>query len=156
MSKPLPTLEWLHVCDHAFRDEQGKLCLIGLFDTLASVELPGRLPVFSVAIGMCDGEGQYEVGLQIEAPSGKAVNMKLPPVQLASKASKARAVVRLAGMPFEEFGTYTFRLILDGMPLEWPAHVLQHLQAQPQGNGGGSMAGGASATMPPPPDFPQN
>jgi hypothetical protein len=155
MTNPLPTLEWLHVCDHAFRDEQGKLCLIGLFDTLASAELPGRLPVFSVAIGLCDGEGQYDVGIQVEAPSGKAVNMKLPPVQLATRESKARAVVRLAGMPFEEFGNYTFRLILNGVPLEWPAHVLAHHEVAQQ-PGAASAPGGASATMPPPPDFPQN
>ena len=60
-TKPTPTLEWLHVCDYAFRDEQGKLCMIGLFDTLASLRLPGRLPVFCVAMGLTDGLGQYDI-----------------------------------------------------------------------------------------------
>jgi hypothetical protein len=153
MSKPLPTLDWLHVCDHAFRDETGKLCMIGLFDSLASVELPGRLPMLCVALGLSDGIGDYEVGLQIEAPSGTANNMKLPAVNLADRKAKARAVIRLAGMPFEEFGTYTFRLILDGMPMEWPVHQLEHVQAQQQGGGAPQGVPGA---MPPPPDFPQN
>jgi hypothetical protein len=145
MTNPLPTVDWLHVCDHAFRDEQGKLCLIGLFDTLASQELPGRLPMLSVAIGLSDGSGEYEIGLQVTAPSGKAVNMNLPPVQLADARAKARAVIRLNGMPFEEFGTYTFRLILDGAPIEWPCHQLVHSQIQAQTNNPGP------GTMPPPP-----
>jgi len=154
MSKPLPTLDWLHVCDHAFRDEAGKLCMIGLFDSLASVKLPGSLPMLCVALGLSDGLGDYEVGLQIEAPSGKAQNMKLPTVNLSDRKAKARAVIRLAGMPFEEFGTYTFRLILDGAPVEWPCHILEHVEA-PQAAGGTPTQAGPSG-MPPLPDFPQN
>jgi len=145
MTNPLPTVDWLHVCDHAFRDEQGKLCLIGLFDTLASQELPGRLPMLSVAIGLSDGDGEYEIGLQVTAPSGKSVNMKLPSVQLADPRAKARAVIRLNGMPFEEFGTYAFRLILDGAPIEWPCHYLEHSQIQAPTNGPDP------GSMPPPP-----
>ena len=154
MSNPLPTLEWLHVCDHAFRDETGKLCMIGLFDSLASVELPGRLPMLCVALGLCDGIGDYEVGLQIESPSGQSQNMKLPAVNLADRNAKARAVIRLAGMPFEEFGRYTFRLVLNGAPVEWPVHKLDHVQAQQQGSAPPGDPG--VGQMPPPPDFPQN
>ncbi len=71
--------------------------------------------------------------------------MKLPPVKLADKRAKARAVIRLNGMPFEEFGTYTFRLILDGAPIEWPCHTLEHSQIQAPTNGPDT------GTMPPPP-----
>ena len=85
MSKPRPTLEWLHVCDYAFRDEQGKVGMIGLFDTLASAKLPGRLPMFCVAFGVTDGVGEYNMGLQVIAPSGKVVDLKLPPIQLHNK-----------------------------------------------------------------------
>ena len=152
MSNPLPTLDWLHVCDHAFRDETGKLCMIGLFDSLASVQLPGRLPMLCVALGLSDGIGDYEVGLQIEAPSGKAQNMKLPTVNLADRKAKARAVIRLAGMPFEEFGTYTFRLVLGGAPVEWPVHRLDHVEAPQQQ--GGALPQGNPSGMPPLPDFP--
>ena len=94
---------------------------------------------------LSDGNGEYEIGLQVTAPSGKAVNMKLPPVQLADPRAKARAVIRLNGMPFEEFGTYAFRLILDGAPIEWPCHYLEHSQIQAPTNGP------ASGSMPPPP-----
>ena len=130
MNKPIPTLEWLHVCDHAFRDEQGKLCLIGLFDTLASTRLPGRLPVFCVAFGLVDGQGEYQVGLRVEAPSGKAVDLKLPPAQMAHRKAKARAVIRLSSMPFEEFGTYTFKLVVDQQPVDWPVHLIEHVEAR--------------------------
>lgn len=140
--KPPPTLEWLHVCDHAFRDEQGKLCLIGMFDSLASLRLPGRLPVFCVAIGLTDGQGQYEVALRIEAPSGKHVEMQLPPMVLQSRKAKARAVIRLSALPFEEFGPYVFRLVVDKQPLDYPVHVIDHLEARP-------------AEPPAPPPYPQ-
>ncbi|KAA3608110.1 MAG: hypothetical protein DWQ01_13635 [Planctomycetota bacterium] len=159
MAKPIPTLEWLHICDYAFRDEHGKLCLIGLFDALHSVRLPGRLPMFSVAIGLTDGEGQYEAGLQILAPSGKTIHLKLPPFQLAERRAKARAVIRLASLPFEEFGRYTFRLVVDGQPVDYPVHLLDHLelktppgQAGPGGNpptGGPGFEPGGSFPAPP-------
>ena len=152
MPGPLPTLEWLHICDYAFRDEQGKLCMIGLFDSLHSVNLPGRLPIFSVAIGLTDGKGSYQVGLRIEAPGGTAVDLQLPPVQLADRRAKARAVIRLASLPFEEFGTYTFRLILEGQPVDAPVHLLEHLQLQ---GGGPEVPGIRGPGLPPPPDFPQ-
>ena len=152
--KPFPQVEFIHVCDHAFRDEHGKLCLIGMFDNLASAQLPGRLPVFSVAFGVTGGQGSYELGLQVEAPSGKAVNMKMPPLQLQDPRAKVRTVLRLAGMPFEEYGTYVFRMVVDGVPLAEPVHHLDHLEA-PQGSGvqpGQAMPQG----FPPPPDFPMN
>ncbi len=131
-NKPVPSLEWLHVCDYAFRDEQGKLCMIGLFDTLASLRLPGRLPMFCVALGLSDGQGQYEVALRVEAPSGKHVELKLPAMALQHRKSKARAVIRLSAMPFEEFGPYVFRLVVDGQPFDYPVHVIEHLEARQQ------------------------
>ncbi len=125
--------------------------MIGLFDSLHSVNLPGRLPIFSVAIGLTNGKGSYKVGLRIEAPTGAAVDLQLPPVQLADRRAKARAVIRLASLPFEEFGTYTFRLILEGQPVDAPVHLLEHLQLE----GGPEVTGVRGPGLPPPPDFPQ-
>jgi len=85
----------------------------------------------SVAMGLTDGKGQYGVALQVEAPSGKTVDMPLPPLQLTERAHKQRAVIRMAGMPFEEFGTYTFRLMIDAQPVDWPVHRLDHVESQP-------------------------
>ncbi len=127
--------------------------MIGLFDSMQSAQLPGRLPVFSVAIGLTDGQGDYEVGLNILSPSGKVVRLKLPPVRLQSKQAKVRAVVRLAGLPFEEFGAFTFRLEIEGQPQESPVHVLEHVQAQ--GNAGGAGTPPVPG-FPPPPDFQGN
>jgi len=151
MGKPLPTLEWLHICDYAFRDEHGKLCLIGMFDALHSVRLPGRLPMICAAIGLTDGAGQYDIGLQIVAPSGKVLDLQLPAIALQERRAKARAVIRLASMPFEEFGRYVFRLKIDGQPIDYPVHQIDHveLQAAP----GGFQAPGGGPGMPPPPDF---
>ncbi|TAH35051.1 MAG: hypothetical protein EYC70_14790 [Planctomycetota bacterium] len=131
MTKPLPTLEWLHVCDYAFRDEHGKLCLIGLFEALHSLKLPGFLPVYCVAIGLTDGQGEYKIGLQIQAPSGKTMDLALPPVVLKDRHAKARAVIRLASMQFGEFGRYTFRLKVDDQPMDYPVHLVDHLEAKP-------------------------
>ncbi len=130
--RPPPTLEWIHVCDYAFRDEQGKLCLIGMFDHLASVQLPGRLPMLCVAFGLTDGLGEYPVSLRVTRPSGENQDFPLPPVQLKDRHAKARAVVRLASMPFPEFGTYVFQLVVDGQPMDAPVHVVEHVQARQQ------------------------
>lgn len=128
MGKPVPTVEWLHVCDHAFRDEAGKLCLVGLFDALHSRQLPGRLPMMAAAVGITDGVGEYQIGLQVVAPSGKIMDLELPPLRLPERHAKQRAIVRLSGLPFEEFGRYEFRLKIDGQPIEYPCHRIDHLQ----------------------------
>ncbi|RMH04114.1 MAG: hypothetical protein D6702_04085 [Planctomycetota bacterium] len=143
MGKPIPTVEWIHVCDHAFRDESGKLCLIGLFDALHSRQLPGRLPTMAAALGITDGEGEYQVGLQVVTPSGKVIDMDLPPLHLPDRRAKQRAVVRLTGMPFEEFGRYVFRLRIDGQPQEYPCHTIDHFEmpaAEGQAAGGAGSA----------------
>ncbi len=128
MGKPIPTVEWLHVCDHAFRDESGKLCLVGMFDALHSRQLPGRLPMMAAALGITDGEGEYTIALQVVTPEGKVMDMDLPPLQLQERRAKQRAVVRLSGLPFEEFGRYTFRLKIDGQPVEYPCHTIDHFE----------------------------
>lgn len=157
MDQPVPTVEWIHVCDNAFRDEAGKMCLVGMFDSLYSQQTPGRLPVFAVAIGLSGGQGRYDIGIQVVTPGGKQINMNMPQVELPEPNVKARAAVRVTSFPFEEFGTYTFRVLLGGEPVSFPNHTLAHVQVQPRedGPGGGepSPTGIGGPNMPPPPDF---
>jgi len=155
MAQPVPTVEWIHVCDNAFRDESGKMCLVGMFDSLYSQQAPGRLPIFSVAIGLTGGEGQYDIGIQVLSPSGKELNMKMPPVELPEPSVKARAAVRITSFPFEEFGTYTFRVLLADKPIAFPNHTLAHVEVQPQeaSQTGPAPTGIGGPGMPPPPDF---
>ena len=109
--------------------------------------------MLSVAIGVTDGMGEYEIALQVQAPSGKMVDMKLPNLNLQQLQQKQRAVIRLAGMPFEEFGTYVFRLKIHGQAVAAPAHKLDHLQAQNQTQAGQSQPAQNQPTIPPPPGF---
>lgn len=155
MDQPVPTVEWIHVCDNAFRDESGKMCLVGMFDSLYSQQTPGRLPVFAVAIGLTGGQGQYDIGIQIATPSGKEINMKMPPVELPDPSVKARAAVRVTAFPFEEFGTYTFRVLMGDQPVAFPNHTMTHLEVRPQepSQTAGEPAGIGGPGMPPPPDF---
>ncbi len=132
MGKPIPTVEWIHVCDHAFRDEAGKLVLVGMFDALHSRQLPGQLPMMAAALGITDGDGEYEISLQVITPQGKVMDMNLPNLNLPERRAKQRAVVRLTGMPFEEFGRYTFRLKIDGQPVEYPCHTIDHFELPEQ------------------------
>ncbi|MAW59600.1 MAG: hypothetical protein CMJ94_02050 [Planctomycetes bacterium] len=157
MDQPIPTVEWIHVCDNAFRDESGKMCLVGMFDSLYSQQTPGRLPVFAVAIGITGGQGQYDLGIQVLTPSGKEINMKMPPVELPEPNVKARAAVRINAFPFEEFGVYTFRVLLGEQPVAFPNHTLAHVQVEPpegsQTGPAGAPSGLGGPGMPPPPDF---
>lgn len=156
MDQPVPTVEWIHVCDNAFRDEAGKMCLVGMFDSLYSQQTPGRLPVFSIAIGITGGEGQYDLGIQVLTPSGKEINMKMPPVELPDPTIKARAAVRINSFPFEEFGVYTFRVLLAEKPVAFPNHTIAHVQVDPpesQSGPAAEPAGLGGPGMPPPPDF---
>lgn len=41
--------DWLIICDHTFRDELGKVCLIGVFDQIAVADVPTTLRRMALA-----------------------------------------------------------------------------------------------------------
>lgn len=61
----LAKCEWAHLCDHAFFDQGGKPCLIGLFRSIFAHRTPTRHTHFVIAFEV-SGERGEELDLRIE------------------------------------------------------------------------------------------
>ncbi len=123
-------VEILAFCDFATKSG-GKLTLVGVFDRINTPKVPTALPVFGLAIKLrleetdlrkephkfvCkltshSGKEVVEVGGQMvtQRPAGAAND----PAEMGT----AEFAFTVPGVKFEEFGTYTASLSVDGQPL---------------------------------------
>lgn len=63
--------DWVIICDHTFRDELGKVCLIGVFDQIAVADVPTRLRRMALAFRF-SGTPRDRVtsSIRVELPKG--------------------------------------------------------------------------------------
>ena len=66
--------EWAILCDHTFKDEHGKICLIGIFDRISAKSVPTthhQLAVVMKFVG--DPKEQIRFRVEIVRPTGGLV-----------------------------------------------------------------------------------
>lgn len=115
------------LCDSA-ADYQGKLCILGAFDTLCAQEFPVVHPQCSLAVRMLfypEDTGRHQLSIQLEDEVGQVVipesalaatiDVSLPP---GSVPFVTRNLVRnLQHLRFEEPGIYRFEIKRNGRPV---------------------------------------
>ena len=115
-------------CDSA-SDYNGKMCLLGTYDTLAATHLPFERDslIFALRIeysGLLSGK--HEITLQITSPSGKAlfgensipripIELQRPPVNIGSMTENF--VIPLRDIEFSERGRHAITVLIDGKPI---------------------------------------
>jgi len=111
------------LCDAA-TDENGKLSLLGAFDTIYTQQLPAVHPQCSIALRVTFGhedEGEHKLRLNFVDADGHAImpGMDLP-VQVVlpgdSHFGTRNFVVNIQQLKFENPGLYSIDLALDGQP----------------------------------------
>jgi hypothetical protein len=67
-------VEYMHICDYAFRAEGGKACIIGIFDVIGAPSFPVTHPHMVIAIQL-RGSAHETVPIKIELgrPNGDVV-----------------------------------------------------------------------------------
>ena len=70
----MATVEYMHLCDDAFSGEDGKHCIIGIFDAISATTFPVTYPMITVALRVV-GLGQQPLRIRIEIglPRGDVV-----------------------------------------------------------------------------------
>jgi hypothetical protein len=115
------------LCDSA-ADYQGKLCILGAFDTLCAQEFPVVHPQCSLAVRLLfypEDAGRHHLSIQLEDEVGGVVipdsalsatiEVALPP---GSVPFMTRNLVRnFQQLRFEEPGTYRFEIKRNGKPV---------------------------------------
>lgn len=105
---------WLVTCEHAFFDQLGRPCLIGIFERLQVAAVPHvtHLSVLAAVEGQA-GE-RVQIGLDLVLPSGKPL-VQVPPrmVQVGPQGQFFQNFT-FNGIGLPERGTYEVRLLLAG------------------------------------------
>ncbi|MBI5663773.1 MAG: hypothetical protein HZC49_01600 [Nitrospirae bacterium] len=115
-------VELFVLCDAA-TDYQGKLNLLGTFDSIWSKQMPSAHPLCAVALRlrfMKIEEGEHKVKISIVDGDGKAVvrpveagvNIQFKNSPLTSMA--ANMILNLQGLNFQAYGEYSIDLAVDG------------------------------------------
>ena len=112
------------LCDAA-TDEQGKLNLLGAFDTIYTQQLPAVHPQCSIALRVTFGhqdEGQHKLRLSFVDADGHSI-MPRPieiPVQVTlpgdSHFGTRNFIVNIQQLKFENPGLYSIDMALDDQP----------------------------------------
>ena len=118
-------IEVFTLCDAA-ADYQGRLNILGIFDTIFAANLPALHPQCAVALRIRFSkveEGKHSLTLHIVDNDG---NMIIPPlngefgIQLAGndRQGAINLVLNLQGLPFSRYGEYAVNLVIDNRELD--------------------------------------
>lgn len=78
---PLPSVKNFIIADQVFRQEGGKWCMIGIFDTIVCPRLPTLHQSLGLYLTVADAEGEYEVRVELEDAEGRCL-ARMTPVKL--------------------------------------------------------------------------
>jgi hypothetical protein len=118
-------LQLATLCDSA-SDYQGKLCLLGAFDTLCAHQFPVTHPQCSLALRLLfdhEDRGNHEINITLRDESGDEamppftpeIDVNFPPgfVPFVTR----NIVLNLQRLRFERAGVYRFHIQMDGEEL---------------------------------------
>jgi hypothetical protein len=109
------------LCDAA-TDENGKLNLLGTFDTIYAPELPAAHPQCSVALRLTfnqEDEGEHQLRINFVDADGQPIMRDFPaiPIQVALPENmhflSRNFIVNIHQMKFENAGPYSIDIIVD-------------------------------------------
>ena len=121
------------LCDAA-EDYNGKLCIMGAFDTLMSDHFPVAHPHCAIALRLlfrANDEGRHEFGLRMIDSDGNDIVPEIRPVIDVKLPDNLfflsrNLVLNLQGLPFRAPGQYSIDITMDGeIVARIPLQVLQ-------------------------------
>lgn len=109
------------LCDCA-TDSQGKLNVLGAFDTLFAGKMPAVHPACTIAARMRFArveEGEHRVRINVIDEDGRAVGPKLEDVisvrvRENENSSACNIILNIQGLKLENYGEYRVDLAIDG------------------------------------------
>jgi hypothetical protein len=125
------------ICDFA-QDNNGKLTIIGTFDTLNAHSFPVVHPYMSIALRMrflMHELGRHNVRIELKDPDGellmKPFETQVNVVNIGTDSATAGLVINHFGVGFKTHGKHEVKLIVDGEPKSSiPLYVRQVVQQQ--------------------------
>ena len=121
------------LCDAA-TDDNGKLNLLGAFDTIYTQQLPAVHPQCSIALRVTFGhedEGQHKLGLNFVDADGRSIMPGIPlPVEVVlpgdSHFGTRNFIVNIQQLKFDLPGLYSIDVSLDEKPQTSIPRLVKH------------------------------
>lgn len=113
-------LNFLHICDYASFDQMGKLNIIGIFETINSVQFPYQHPQFFVIANLSISKsGDYECVIRIaDIDNNEVGKFTLQKVRVSLNKDQASSNLGIVGqfnlVKFDKPGKYKVEVIVDG------------------------------------------
>ena len=126
------------LCDAA-TDDNGKLNLLGAFDTIYARELPAIHPQCAVALRvtfLAGDEGKRQLKLNFVDADGRAI---MPPIEIPVEVAlpddmhfgTRNFIINIQQLKFETPGLFSMDLLLDGQPQANIPLLVKHVLPQP-------------------------
>jgi hypothetical protein len=117
--KPKPIPLTMLICDSIIDDRlSGKKSLIGIFNNIATAELPCRHQTLYVYCVLTEGMGQYEGALRcIHLESNKTIINLTGPIQFPNPLATVEFIFDIKNIVLEQEGIYVFELLCDNQPI---------------------------------------
>ena len=110
--------DWIILCDYAFPDMRGKLCLIGAFDVIFAPNVPVKHERAAIGFSIVGEPGErVQMKLDIIGPTGQVV-MKAPPQTFTLPDSGgAQGQIDVRNLVLKDFGRHAIQIDLgEGAP----------------------------------------
>lgn len=111
----LLSLNYGFVCEAATVSSDGKVSILGIFDSIGVRQFPAVHPRVVVVSNWKGDVGEYKVQLELKAPDGKelvSIPNMLAKIQQAG--GKANMLADLNQIKFEKDGLYLFQFSVEG------------------------------------------
>jgi len=111
----MASVGWAHLCDYAFFDRDGKVCLIGIFKIIVAPRIPTQHTRCAFVFQL---QGQpnevVKIRLQIVRPDGKdpLIDLTNPNLKL-NTAGELINIMGLDNLPLPDFGPYEIKINLN-------------------------------------------
>lgn len=123
-----PNLQFSVLCDDVRREDNGKLMLLGLFETINAKKFPATHRTLFVVNRWCKGEGAFTQKIRIMDPQDKSLIFQTDeqPFELPNIDSHHTLISRFESLVFKHAGKYWVEVLLDGeLFLNYPMMLKQ-------------------------------
>src|SRR5438034_10368180 len=99
--------DWVILCDYAFLDQAGKMCLIGAFDRVFATGVPSALHQSSITMKLLgDPAETIEFKVEIIRPTGGVLASVGGTITMPDPGSK-NIQFNIAGLPLPDYALYS-------------------------------------------------
>jgi hypothetical protein len=108
-------VDWGHLCDYAFFDENKKVCLIGLFTHIRAAHVPTQHPQCAFVFSLSGTPNEtVKIKFEVIRPDGKdpLINIENPSLSLTPTGTVTNNFV-LENILLPDFGPYEISIFLN-------------------------------------------